>query len=666
MQKKSIKSNSYFICGTDTGVGKTVVCAGLLKNITNAHALKVIQTGDSLLDQNVYIEAHNRASVRTIKHFELAASPHLAASLTGVTLSVNELSSEIEKEIVQHEFNLIECCGGLLTPINDKETFLDLIVSLSFPVILVVKNGLGAINHCLLSINTLRQHGVEIAGLIFTHPQPFATSEQTVIAQDNIKILNERTKLPVLASIPFIPELLATKNRQSGWEKVANALENTAYELQKNPSQMSSNFLSDFDQQHLWHPYVRAIDAPLNPIVEQTKGCYFYLKDGRQILDGMSSWWSAIHGYNHPVLLKAISQQATKMPHIMFGGLTHEPAILLGQCLLEIAPKGLNNIFYADSGSVAVEVALKMAIQYYHSKGLRGKSKFISFLGGYHGDTFGAMSVCDPVQGMHNAFGEMLLKNIFVSRPNISFNQTFDPSALDKFRQVIAQHHHECAAVIIEPIVQAAGGMWIYHPQFLKEIRKICSENQILLIVDEIATGFGRTGQLFACDWSQITPDIMCIGKALTGGCMTLAATMSTKEVAIGISEQNNVLMHGPTFMANPLACHIALASIDLLLKSSWQKIINSIEKILKTELTVCLEDCMVADVRVLGAIGVIEMKEKVDAAKLQRYFIDQHRVWIRPFNNLIYVMPAFVIQPEEVLLLTKAIKQAIVEKAWN
>lgn len=502
--------------------------------------------------------------------------------------------------------------------------------------------------------------------MIFTHLQSFSTSEQTVIAQDNIRIISEKSRLPILASIPFIPELLSTKNRHSGWETVANVLKSTAHKLQNQASHTSSKFLSEFDQQHLWHPYAKAIDSPKNPIVERTKGCYLHLKDGRKILDGMSSWWSAIHGYNHPVLLNAINQQATKMPHVMFGGLTHEPAILLGQRLLEIAPQGLNNIFYADSGSVAVEVALKMAIQYHHSKGFRGKNKFISFLGSYHGDTFGAMSVCDPDKGMHRVFSELLPKNIFVSRPKVSFNQTFDQSSLDEIRQVVKQHLHECAGIIIEPIVQAAGGMWIYHPQFLKEIRKICSENQILLIVDEVATGFGRTGQIFASNWAQVTPDIMCIGKALTGGCMTLAATMTTKEVAIGISEQNNLLMHGPTFMANPLACHVALTSIELLLKSPWQENINTIEKILRTELIVCLEDNTVADVRVLGAIGVIEMKEKINAVKLQRYFIDQHHVWIRPFNNLIYVMPPFVIQPEEVLLLTKAMKQAIIEKAWN
>ena len=659
------KSNSYFILGTDTDVGKTLICAGLLKNLPYAQAIKVIQTGSTLQDQQTYIAAGNSPSrVKTLEHLQLAASPHLAAADTNIQLSVTALSWQIKKETAQNQLTFIEGSGGILTPINHDETFLDLIADLSAPAILVIKNVLGAINHSLLTINQLRYRGIDIAGIIFTHPTLSDSSEDALIAEDNIKIISQMTALPVLATVPYIPELTSSVQHQFSWEKVAYALKNAAHVLQS-ASNHQNETLTQFDREHLWHPYSQMHHTPANWLVEKTHGCTLYLDNGLQLIDGMSSWWSAIHGYNHPVLLAAINQQASQMPHIMFGGLTHKPAILLGQRLVEILPDGLERIFYADSGSVAVEVAIKMAIQYFHAQGLPHKNKLVSFMGGYHGDTFGAMSVCDPINGMHTLFNHTIQHQIFAPKPTAPFDQVFDPDSLNEITHIITEHHHECAAIIIEPIVQGAGGMWFYHPDFLKALRTLCSENNILLIVDEIATGFGRTGKLFASNWAGISPDIMCIGKALTGGTMTLAATITTEKIAQGISAHGQVLMHGPTFMANPLACHVALTSIDLLLRSSWQKQVSDIEQQLKSALIPLTYESDVADVRVLGAIGVVEMVAKVNVHKLQSYFVEQCHVWIRPFNNLIYIMPPFIIQPEALAQLTNAIRYAVQKKLW-
>lgn len=652
---------AYFICGTDTDVGKTVISAALLKNIKEAQVLKVIQTGNELIDQAQYTEANPKSQVKTLKHFKLAASPHLSARLENQTLNLQSLAKEIQEFVQQAPFTIIEGSGGITTPITDSETFLDLIAMLPYPVILVVKNALGAINHASLSVMALKNHGIEIKGLIFTHPYD-GSDEQKMIAEDNIDIITKLTRVPVLDVIPFVSELSEKHSREKGWEIVASHLKHTAEVLQ---SLKESEDITVFDQAHLWHPYSSAINASKSWAVDKAQSNYIYLKEGTKLLDGMSSWWCAIHGYGHPKLLQAINEQAAKMPHIMFGGLTHDPAVRLGKRLLEIVPEGLSHIFYADSGSVAVEVALKMARQYCLAQGFPNKTKFISLLGGYHGDTLGAMSVCDPVNGMHTIFESVLPKHIFAPRPSCSFFEEFNSESLAELKKLVATHQHECIGIVLEPIVQGAGGMWLYHPEYLKAVKKLCEEYGLLLIVDEIATGFGRTGKLFASNWAEITPDIMCIGKALTGGMMTLAATITTKKIAHGISDQGGVLMHGPTFMANPLACHVALASIDLLLSIDWKARVSNIEKTLKAGLAKCADSPDVADVRILGAIGVVQMKRKINVPKLQKFFVEQCGVWIRPFNDLIYIMPSFNVSEAEVLVLTRAITEAIEEQAW-
>ncbi|MFV0435889.1 MAG: adenosylmethionine--8-amino-7-oxononanoate transaminase [Desulfopila sp.] len=415
-----------------------------------------------------------------------------------------------------------------------------------------------------------------------------------------------------------------------------------------------------FDREHLWHPYTSMIDPlPVYP-VDSACGVRIRLADGRELIDGMASWWSAIHGYAHPVLVRTLQEQAARLSHVMFGGLTHRPAVQLAERLIGCSPAGLDKVFLCDSGSVAVEVAMKMAMQYQHARGRKNKKRFLTIRGGYHGDTFHAMAVCDPVTGMHALYRGVLPEFLFAPRPASRFAGQYDSGAIADFAALLAANSASLCAVILEPIVQGAGGMYFYHPEYLREVRRLCHHHDVLLIADEIATGFGRSGELFACDHAAISPDILCVGKALTGGCLSLAAVLATAEVGWQISAgEPHVFMHGPTFMGNPLACSVAVASIDLLLQSDWRGNIARIERGLQRELSSCAHLAQVDEVRVLGAIGVVELHRAVEMAIIQERFVSRG-VWVRPFGRLVYVMPPYCITDSELATLCQAICEVV------
>ncbi len=413
------------------------------------------------------------------------------------------------------------------------------------------------------------------------------------------------------------------------------------------------------DRAHVWHPYASVVEpSPLWPVVDAS-GTRLVLEDGRELVDGMASWWAAVHGYRHPVLDRAVHDQVDRFSHVMFGGLTHEPAVALAELLVDLTPPELTRVFFADSGSVSVEVAVKMALQYWQGRSEPQRHLLLTVRGGYHGDTAGAMSVCDPVTGMHGLFRDYVPKQLFVARPRPTFDDPLLPGDLDEVRAALAEHGQHVAALILEPVVQGAGGMRFYSPAYLRALVELCRSYGVLIVFDEIATGFGRTGRLFALEHAGVVPDVLCLGKALTGGYLTLGATLCTDEVAAGVCAAGGAFMHGPTFMANPLACAVARASVQLLLDRPWQVDVARLGRGLERGLKAARALPGVADVRVLGGIGVVQLDEPADLTGLQPMLVDRG-AWVRPFGRLVYAMPPYISTDEDLDVVTGAVVGAL------
>ncbi|WP_242012316.1 adenosylmethionine--8-amino-7-oxononanoate transaminase [Pseudodesulfovibrio cashew] len=659
-------TKGFFVTGTDTGVGKTRVTALLLRALLDAGhpalAVKAIQTGcretaDGLQAEDVEIYANYAGDHfpdgypdACCRKFLPACSPHLAAELSGVSIDPDRLADEIRGMAEGHTPVLVEGAGGAAVPLGNGATTLDLMQRLDLPVIIVADNKLGMINHALMTVEAVRDRGLSVAGVVVNNTTP-ANREDAFLRRDNVAAIAEYGEVPILADIPH------SAARTNADPACPNPMDGALASLLLEPEPPSDDL--DFDRTHLWHPYTSATRPLPATKVVAARGTRLVLKDGSELVDGMASWWCAVHGYNHPALNRAAREQIGRMSHVMFGGLTHEPAVELGRALIGMAPEGLDHCFLADSGSVSVEVAIKMALQYMQASGRTERTKLFTVRGGYHGDTCGCMSVCDPDGGMHHLFSGLLPRQVFAPRPDCRFGAEYDPSSLAQARDVFERHAREIAAIIVEPIVQGAGGMRFYHPDYLRGLRELADEHGVLLILDEIATGFGRTGKLFACQWADVVPDIMCVGKALSGGYMTLAATLATRDVADTISADGGVLMHGPTFMGNPLACAVAKASLDILRQNAWQTQVREIEGWLEHSLEGCRSLADVTDVRVLGAIGVVELKHQVNVQEIQKFFISRG-VWLRPFGKLLYAMPPYIISRDEVARLGKAIFDAI------
>ena len=678
--------NAFFVTGTDTDAGKTTVTAGLLRAFARtgvpAFAVKPVQTG--CVESGHGLEAPDVASWRraggrgrALYAFRVPCSPHLAARMEGVSLRAAEVARACRESAAAEGVTLFEGAGGLYVPLNDEETMLDLMRALRLPVLLVVANRLGCLNHAALSLDALENAGLTAAGMVLCRAVPPSRTDagtsagaEALILEDNAASLareGERRGVPLLADIPWMEHF--SEPDEEAWDRLAAMLEPAARHLAAfGRGDGDNEELLAFDRAHIWHPYTSAMH-PL-PVREVTgaSGSRLFLQGGTELVDGMSSWWCRVHGYGHARLVRAVQKQAAGLSHVMFGGLTHKPAVELCRRLLRLLPQGLEHVFLADSGSVAVEAAMKMAVQFQQSAGRGERSRFVALRGAYHGDTLGAMSLCDPVTGMHSLFSGVLPKQIFVERPTCRFDEPFDESSFAPMERTLRAHAAETAAVVVEPVVQGAGGMWFYHPEYLRRLRALCDELDVLLVADEIATGFGRTGRMFACDFAGVTPDVMCVGKALTGGMMTLSAVAATRRVAETISGADDahgggLFMHGPTFMGNPLACAAACASLDELVSSPWRERVQHIEETLKCGLAPCRGMSGVSDVRVLGAIGVVEMERSVDVQAWQDYFVARG-AWIRPFGRTVYVMPPFVISDEELAVLTGAVCAAAASAA--
>ena len=639
---------SAVVYGANTDVGKTLVSCGILRasvgqSVTSLY-IKPVQTGPTTDEAWVTANVGTPQAARTLYSYTEPLSPHIAAALDGVVPPTDaELLTRVEAEIrsSEHAMQLVETAGGVLSPAPSGTPQADVYAALQARSVLVGDPVLGGISTTLCALEALSQRGVDVAAVVFVGGDANAATLQEL-----------RPDLPVVVLADIPPQELPLTEWYADDANGSRFVEILSH-ITPQTEEASEDADEAFDKAHIWHPYTSM--ARPNPTWEvvHARGTRITLRNGVQLIDGMSSWWSTIHGYNHPVLNRAVSAQLHSFSHVMFGGLRHAPATRLCRQLVEMTPGPLECVFLADSGSVAVEAAMKMAVQYWMGRGAGEKKKLVSVRRGYHGDTLGAMSVCDPVNSMHSLFKGALVEHHFID-------------SLDTLRSTLEAHHAEIAALILEPIVQGAGGMLFHPPEQLAEARRVCDEYNVLLIADEIATGFGRTGELFACNHADIVPDIMCLGKALTGGYMTLSAVVTTRHVADGVSGDDGTLpfMHGPTFMGNPLACSVASASLELLQSSPWKQSVARIASTLETHLAPARGHATVHDVRVKGAIGVIELKEVPQSPQSLQAALVAKGVWVRPFGKLVYVMPPYIMEDEELKILAEAMCE-VVATAW-
>ncbi|MDR3274110.1 MAG: adenosylmethionine--8-amino-7-oxononanoate transaminase [Puniceicoccales bacterium] len=661
---RKMTKRSLFIAGTDTNAGKTFITSALLRKFSkiaqSVAVIKPIQTGcfdgDGELvapDMSFYETFSGglkNVSFFCFEKFKAACAPSLAARLEGKTIDVDGLMDKIRRIIDGNDVVLVEGAGGLMVPIgaHNATMIVDLIASLRIPVVLVAPNRVGTINHVALSVSELQRRGIQVAGIILNQLSEIKDVERLFLDGNLTEIQSIYHEINCF-SMPHLDT-----SADNFFEKLDAITQKICIPRQQTaiPNLESS---VKFDHEHLLHPYDNLKNSLPVQVIESASGVELKTADGETLIDGISSWWCAIHGYNNARLNRAMEEQLQNVAHVMFAGLTHDPAIKLGEQLLCMVPPGLTKIFYSDSGSISVEVALKMAVQWARGQGFENKQKFFALRGGYHGDTAWAMSVCDPEEGMHKRFGRILPRQIFLPRPCVKFNQSINFAAeWARYEPFFEEHGREIAGFILEPIAQCAGGFWFYSPEYLTLFRELCNGYDILLIADEIATGFGRTGKLLACDWANIVPDIMCLGKGLTGGYMTLAATLTTDAVISGISK-DGPLMHGPTFMANPLACAVARESMKIISEGTWYENTKRIEVFFKEAFLPLGKFHSVRDVRVLGSMGVVEMAQVVDQQAFQKHCV-ANNVWLRAFENFIYVMPAYVISNEHLETLAKAI----------
>ncbi|ASM38253.1 MAG: adenosylmethionine--8-amino-7-oxononanoate transaminase [Campylobacter sputorum] len=650
---------SYFITATDTDVGKTFVTTLLLAKLVSlgikTKAIKPIETGfessgeiPQTSDIASYMSVDKNSCFMPAYTFKYPASPDFAANLEKRSIDINKVYDYCQQHMQNSDITLIEGAGGILVPLNKEQNFSHLIKMLEISVILVVENKLGALNNAILNIEFCQNNGIDIACIVMNK-----TNLNDKIALSNINFIKEKYETPVI---------IVKKYQNNYFKNIIKDVDFSEFLNNLNIQKDEYKFDSKFDKNHLWHPYISMLEPLKTYFVNYAYDKYIFTNQGK-LIDAMSSWWAVWYGYNKENINKAAISQINKFSHVMFGGITHEPAINLGKKLIEILPSSLEHIFYSDSGSVSVEVAIKMALQYQHNKNPK-KTKILTPFGGYHGDTFGAMSICDPINGMHSLFKNTLAKQIFFEKPKCAYDEQFKESFLDDLKIKLKEHKDEIAAIILEPIVQGAGGMWFYNKEYLKFIRDICDKEDIVLIFDEIATGFGRTGEMFAMDLAKVTPDIVCLGKAITAGFTSFGVTIANKKIAHGVSENNLPFMHGPTFMANAMACSVALESINTLLNSNWKENVRNISIWLKNSLEKCKEFDIVKDVRVLGAIGVVELKTDVNMERIQEFFVKEG-VWLRPFGKLIYTMPHFNFDKNDIEKISNAIYKCIKEGAY-